>query len=275
MTTNAVEAWHRALKSSSGIAKGQKSKLSFAGLVTSIIEVATQYDARAEKALYDFKTRISSEVQQYPFLAGFPVPVQKLLIDQIRESNHDIAEGEAPREVATDGGVVCDCLFYRRYQVPCKHVFTATYFYNYEPDWAVYHFMFEESGFEIYETMGSIYVAEDIYEEIGAPSRRKIDVRETLNRIQNKYYDLEELIQTGVTNLTKDDLIDGLNAWIKGLNSMSRKVLLSAENLLLNSQGQAQLDSQYRPRRNRVGDDGDGGSDCSDSEIDMSIIMAS
>ena len=228
--------------------------------------MATQYDARAEKALYDFKTRISSEVKQYPFLTGFPVPVQKLLIDQIQESNYDIAEGEEPHEVATDGEVLCDCLFYRRYQVPCKHVFTATYFYDYEPDWAIYHFMFEESGFEIYETMGSVYVAEDIYEEIGAPSRRKIDVRETLSRIQNKYYDLEELIQKGVTDLTKDDLIDGLNAWIKGLNSMSRKVLLSAENLLLNSQNQVQLDSQYWPCRNQEGD--------SDSESSASKVMA-
>ena len=56
---------------------------------------------------------------------------------------------------------------------------------------------------------------------------------------------------------------------------MSRKVLLSAENLLLNSQGQAQLNSQYRPRKNQVDDDGDGGIDRSYSEIDMSIIMAS
>ena len=61
--------------------------------------------------------------------------------------------------------------------------------------------MFVESGFEIYETMGSVYIAEDIYEEIGAPSKRKIDVQETLSRIQNKYYDLEELIQGGVTDL--------------------------------------------------------------------------
>ena len=35
--------------------------------------------------------------------------------------------------------------------------------------------MFEDSGFEIYGGMGVDYLTKGLYEEIGAPSRRKLE----------------------------------------------------------------------------------------------------
>jgi len=41
--------------------------------------------------------------------------------------------------------------------------------------------MWEDSGFEVYETAGKTYVNREMYEEIGAPARRKLEVREVID----------------------------------------------------------------------------------------------
>ena len=52
--------------------------------------------------------------------------------------------------------------------------------------------MFEEGGFEIYESTTKEYVIKDIYEEPDGPSKHMLEVREVLDEIKTKFYELEE-----------------------------------------------------------------------------------
>lgn len=51
--------------------------------------------------------------------------------------------------------------------------------------------MFEEGGFEIYESTIKEYVIKDIYDESDGFSKLMLDVREVLDEIKAKFYDLE------------------------------------------------------------------------------------
>ena len=48
-----------------------------------------------------------------------------------------------------------------------------------------------ERGFEIYESITKEYVTRDIYDEPDGPSKHMLDVREVLNEIKFKFYELE------------------------------------------------------------------------------------
>lgn len=51
--------------------------------------------------------------------------------------------------------------------------------------------MFEEGGFEIYEGISKEYAKKDIYDELDGPSKHMLDVREVLDEIKAKFYELE------------------------------------------------------------------------------------
>ena len=55
--------------------------------------------------------------------------------------------------------------------------------------------MWEDSGFELYEGITSEYYERGIDGEIGAPARRRLDIREALDTVRFKYYDLEESVE--------------------------------------------------------------------------------
>jgi hypothetical protein len=58
-----------------------------------------------------------------------------------------------------------------------------------------YSFVWKEGGFEHYETTGTKWVERDIREAIGAPVRKRIDVREVLDGLIQQYFRLEEEIR--------------------------------------------------------------------------------
>ena len=58
-------------------------------------------------------------------------------------------------------------------------------------DYERWAYMWEESGYEIYETMESIYIEWGVDDEIGALERYRLEVRETLELIKARYYKIE------------------------------------------------------------------------------------
>ena len=54
--------------------------------------------------------------------------------------------------------------------------------------------MFEESGFEIYESTTREYATKDIYDEPGGPSKHLLEVREVLDDVKNVYYQMHEIM---------------------------------------------------------------------------------
>ena len=87
----------------------------------------------------------------------------------------------------------CTCLLYRQYQLPCSHLWQFNRMSNAfaEADWKRWAYMFEEGGFEFYESATKEYVTRDIYDEPDRPSKHMLDVREVLDEIKSKFYELE------------------------------------------------------------------------------------
>ena len=93
-----------------------------------------------------------------------------------------------------DDDVKCfvDCLFYRQYQLFCRHLwqhhFINTLFSKH--DWKRWAFMFENDDFEIYESITRKYVVKNIHEIIEKSNKHLLQIRKILDSIKNRYYDL-------------------------------------------------------------------------------------
>ena len=102
--------------------------------------------------------------------------------------------GEYPREELEDE-LVCHCKIYRQYQLPCAHIFqwdtlSSCITTEHWRTWASY---FDDCGFEFYEGIGKTYATKEVHEVIGGPSKHMLVVREVLDHIKTRFYDLEEL----------------------------------------------------------------------------------
>ena len=88
-----------------------------------VLRTGNQWETRVQKVTIDFRTTRIPECQEYPQLAFLRYPVQALLVEQYKIARKEIVEGEEPQEKVSND-LVCpvDCLFYRQYQLPCKHL---------------------------------------------------------------------------------------------------------------------------------------------------------
>lgn len=50
--------------------------------------------------------------------------------------------------------------------------------------------MFEDGGFEIYT---KTFAVNEIYETLGGPSRLELEIREILDHVKTRFYEIEEL----------------------------------------------------------------------------------
>jgi hypothetical protein len=86
-----------------------------------------------------------------------------------------------------------------------------------EADWKRWAYMFEEGGFEIYESTTKEYATKDIYDEPDGPSKHMLDVREVLEEIKTKFYNLE----AGTVDW-EDDVRERISAqWVAMLRQMT------------------------------------------------------
>lgn len=100
----------------------------------------------------------------------------------------DEPAGEMPDEL------ICpiDRMFYRKYQLPCKHLWHYDLLFNSfkDSDWLGWAELFEDGGFEVYETTVKEYVNRE--ERIEGPDRHMLEMREVLDSIKDKYYAMME-----------------------------------------------------------------------------------
>lgn len=125
-STNAVESWHRVLKDGQ---KAAMSKWTFSGIICHIANKALDYDQRAKLAAKQFRTYQLSDVALYLGLAKLPHPAQKLTIIELARAHEIIEEGERPEKPLKDD-VACDCLFWRRYCLPCRHIWLQDHIFG-------------------------------------------------------------------------------------------------------------------------------------------------
>ena len=208
MTTNAVESWHTSLKKHADgkfsligssrhinciVGKASCMTFSLIGAASHVIRVGDQWENRTRQEAINFHTTMTPECQECPQLRKFPYPVQKLIVDQWKLAAKELADGDMPAGELPDE-LICpvDCFFWRRYQLPCKHL----WHYNIVCDafqqnnWTVWAEMIEDSGFEIYETSARLEV--ECHEEIEGVDRHMVQMREVLDAIKEKYYKIIE-----------------------------------------------------------------------------------
>lgn len=113
--------------------------------------VDREWHQRALVAEKKFRSTILPQVAMFPHLQKLPTPVQNLLADQIKLANAAMNSLDAPKEL--NDVAECDCEFYRKYQLPCSHIFVQHQLFGTlkEEDFERWALMWEESGFELYE----------------------------------------------------------------------------------------------------------------------------
>lgn len=118
------------------------------GIFRHALVIDNRYETRATKNMLSFRSRVLPEATIVPQLRRFPVPVQQLMAKQIREASKRVDDGEdiydalfdekveyfddgvdrfgvklPLREIRTYSSPTCECRFFRRWQLPCCHVF--------------------------------------------------------------------------------------------------------------------------------------------------------
>lgn len=217
-TTSPLESWHKSLKNNSKVLMG---KWSLRGIIEHVVEISTKWRLKASRMEQAFRTKMVTEFHDMPILQRFPYPVQELILKEYRYIEKEAEEGEDDVELhELHDDVSCRCLFYRRWQLPCRHILkqealfggilTDEYWGNWIRKW-------EESGFELYEGMTVDYMNNAVDSEIGAPVRRKLEVREVLDGLLTAYYSFEENTTTWPADL-RDEAIRN---WTKALDKLT------------------------------------------------------
>jgi hypothetical protein len=113
----------------------------------------------------------------------FPKPVQLMIRAEMKEGN-TLYDTDDTTWDSMDDDVTCTCRFYAAYQVPCRHIWANHLTYNCLNDnhFAMWSHMWEGSGFDIYERMEKTYFEHDIDDDIGVPQRRRLEVRDALEK---------------------------------------------------------------------------------------------
>ena len=164
-----------------------------------------------------FRTTMTPECQECSHLRKFPYPVQKLIVDQWKLAAKELTDEETSADEFFDE-LIClvDWLFWRQYQFSCKHLWHYNIVFDafQSSDWAIWAEMFEDSGFEMYETSISLKV--ERHEEIEEIERHMLQMKEVLNAIKKKYYEIAE----HTADWTAKKRQSQMQRWIDWLNKL-------------------------------------------------------
>lgn len=132
----------------------ERQQLSLQGAVFQLSEATIRRQRRIESEEYNFRRSMVAEVAQWPELRQLPFSVQKLMVEQLWAARKVIQGGKGMRAFGNEPSQ-CDCLWFRKFQLPCKHVWAREELYGViqAEDWARLFHIWEESGFEVYEHM--------------------------------------------------------------------------------------------------------------------------
>ena len=215
LTTNAVESWHKTLKFSR---KDQIAHYSLRGAAKQVAICAKDYDTRARKAELQFRTKLHPKVVEHPWLAKLPYPVQKLTAEELKLAERDLDDWTGERNDLVDE-LRCpsDCRFFRHYNLPCQHIWVNHLLFDTirPEDQERWILMWEDSGFEVYEQHSLEYIEKEIDEDVFAPERHRLEMREALEGLKNRYFNLEESVQ----NLDPELQEQALKWWLGRFNN--------------------------------------------------------
>ena len=222
------------------------------GAIERVIEISRIWEDRATVAKTKFHGKHLVIAAGFPAMRKLPFPIQRLIGQELRKS-YELDGQPFPLPAIGDDGK-CKCNFYSKYLLPCRHIFYWEEHYGgvlTDNHWARYLHMFEEevSGMEIYETVTTEYIDEEIFQDIGGPARRKLEVREILNAMLVKYYGLERLIEE--EDWPEQPAHEAINQWIAQLGHTTgelRKIGVQQLKEMLCPESQAILSESQQAR---------------------------
>ena len=96
-----------------------------------VLRISDQWGNRARREESTFRTTVTPECKDYPMLKSFPYPVQKLIVDQYKKEAEAIENDEKPADEMSDV-LICfvSYLFYRQYQLSCRHLWQYNILFN-------------------------------------------------------------------------------------------------------------------------------------------------
>lgn len=182
-------------------------RFSLLGIVKHVMAINKRYFLRAAKQRSLFKGRISLLEDILPGFGQFPSPVQELLRPELKEGQEMAENGEPCSsslhvDIDCDSDsfnfqdAVCDCRFYGKYRMPCRHIFQLHFVLDEQIltrdrlRW--WSNMWEESGFEVYETGGWHRVPHlPSTDPDGFRSEQRAEAREVTESLLTSFYQLE------------------------------------------------------------------------------------
>ena len=79
--------------------------------------------------------------------------------------------------------------------------------------WDTYKHLFKDGGLEIYEKARQDFAKEVVFTEVGAPAKRRLEMRERVDQLQATFYRLEEEL----TKAGPDAAEDAMTKWLDKL----------------------------------------------------------
>ena len=168
---------------------------------------------RAEEIEPEGRTRQHPLAAEFSELGVFPYPVQQLLVEEIHQWKLLVGEEEIPEPLAaapvvdSQGEIrppSCRCQFYQKWQ---HHILFGVLTRD---AMAAFSFAWDEGVYEIYEEVTTEWVEKGIREAIGAPVRRRLDLRGVIDGLLAKCYALE----ADVKEMAPDDADRVMTWWI-------------------------------------------------------------
>jgi len=160
-----------------------------------ILNLAREADQQAAKVAADWQHKQMPQCIAHPWLTSFPFAIQKLIADEIEQAENMYYNGEDEDFNRVVDDLVCTCLFFLKFQVPCRHLIcyhmTVPIFTS--ETLAQWKYMWEDTGFEMYDRITTSYWQKEFEDEIGAPPRRRLEVKEVCELIKAEYYKAEKL----------------------------------------------------------------------------------
>jgi len=210
-SSNACEAWHGRLKLGSGLRKGDSATHGIYGCVRTVHDCAHDVDNNILAAQMDERTRHTTLTKTYPSLKRFPFAVQKTIaLEEKKVAIRLEQDMPLPVRELSNGLFVCYCLFSRRYQLPCQHIFHMDHAEPRARDtlgheiletglltpqmWGIYEERLNGGGFEMYEKQPGeeILVPTTIVRPSDNKTLRVLRLGEINERIRSTFYRLEE-----------------------------------------------------------------------------------
>jgi hypothetical protein len=193
------------------------------GACYKILELDDKKRVDSEKAAFNFcqkrisVTNLNDEILKE--VHKFPYPIQKLIVGEAMAMSARIEKGKPPPNLEMPE---CHCIFFRRYLLPCKHMFHQ-HLFGCNPGellttnvWEGFQMAFMEAGLEVYESRELVEVPEPVQTlaEKDAEARR-LQVNELMERVRDKYWIVENRGNTNATaafithlNMFLDPILD-------------------------------------------------------------------